>query len=70
MGKGGGKGNWKGGNYCIEENIVENMYPWFCIRTLDTSHGHDVKNYEKRGRGEPKKGEKGGNFRSPFFITN
>ena len=33
------------------------MYPWLCIRTLDTSHGYVVKNYEKGGEGNLKRGE-------------
>ena len=31
-------GNGKVGELLLEQNIVENMYPWLCICTLYTSH--------------------------------
>ena len=31
----------------FEQNIVDHMYFWLCIRTLDTSHGFVVNNYDQ-----------------------
>ena len=36
----------------LEQNSAENVYPWLCIRTLDTSHGYGVKNCGKERRGK------------------
>ena len=69
----GGKGESRGigkGELLLEQNIVENMYPWLCICTLDTSHVYAVKTYGTGGEGNQKRGKKGGNIFFPFFITN
>ena len=60
----GKQGNWK------EQNIVENMYLWRCIHTLDTLHGNDVNNYEKGVEGNQKRGENVRKFVFSILITN
>ena len=54
--KGGGRekvGKSENG-FLLEQNILENMYPWLCIRTLETSYGNVVNNYAKGGKGNKK----------------
>ena len=41
----------------LEKNIVENLYPWLCIRTLD-----NYNNYKNRMRETNKEGKKGDKY--------